>query len=46
VLEEENIPEDWKKNFIATIFKGKGEVYKCGNYRGIKIFEKRLQRRI
>jgi len=29
--------EDWRKSFIVTILKGKGDVQECENYRRIKL---------
>ena len=47
------MPEVWRKSFIVPIFKGKGDIQECGNYRGIKlmshsmkIWEKIIEKRI
>jgi hypothetical protein len=37
VLIKRIMPEDWSKNFIVIIFKGKGDIQECGNYRRIKL---------
>ncbi|KAI5746693.1 hypothetical protein M8J77_006372 [Diaphorina citri] len=37
VLEEERIPDDWRKSTIVPIYKEKGDIQDCGNYRGIKL---------
>ncbi|KAI5735287.1 hypothetical protein M8J77_016627 [Diaphorina citri] len=34
---QEVIPDDWKRSMIVPIYKGKGDVQNCGNYRGIKL---------
>ncbi|KAK3568596.1 hypothetical protein QTP86_010286 [Hemibagrus guttatus] len=37
VLESEKMPEDWRRNMLVLIFKNKGDVQSCSNYRGIKL---------
>ncbi|KAK2910488.1 hypothetical protein Q8A73_008203 [Channa argus] len=37
ILESERMPEDWRKSVLVPIFKNKGDVQSCGNYRGIKL---------
>jgi len=37
VLIEGKMPEDWIKRFIVPIFKGKGDIKECENYREIKL---------
>jgi len=37
VLIEGKMPEDWRKNFIEPIFKGKGDIQESVNYRRIKL---------
>ena len=32
-----NMPNDWRKSRMVPIFKGKGDVLECNNYRGIKL---------
>ena len=54
-MESERMPEEWRDSVLITIFKNKGDVQSCSNYRGIKlishtmklwerIVEKRLRR--
>lgn len=31
------MPKEWRKNCLISIFKGKGDVKKYGNYRNIKL---------
>ena len=31
------MPDDWRKSRMVPIFKGKGDVLECNNYRGIKL---------
>ncbi|KAK3527856.1 hypothetical protein QTP86_009414 [Hemibagrus guttatus] len=37
VLESERMPEEWKRTVLVPIFKNKGDVQSCSNYRGIKL---------
>ena len=53
ILVEGKIPEAWRKSCVVPIFKGKGDVQDCGNYRGIKlmshsmkIWEKIIDKRV
>ena len=39
VMTEGNIPSDWCKSWMVTVFKGKGDALECGSYRGIKLLE-------
>ncbi|KAK3507995.1 hypothetical protein QTP70_010004 [Hemibagrus guttatus] len=36
VLESERMPEEWRRSVLVPIFKNKGDVQSCSNYRGIK----------
>ena len=33
----EGMPQSWRKSEISPLYKGKGSVLECGNYRGIKL---------
>ncbi|KAK3569322.1 hypothetical protein QTP86_026824, partial [Hemibagrus guttatus] len=37
VLESEKMPEEWRSGVLVPIFKNKGDVQSCSNYRGIKL---------
>ncbi|KAK3506363.1 hypothetical protein QTP70_000997 [Hemibagrus guttatus] len=37
VLESEKMPEEWRRSVLVPIFKNKGDVQSCSNYRGIKL---------
>ncbi|KAK3542861.1 hypothetical protein QTP70_006129 [Hemibagrus guttatus] len=37
VLESERMPEEWRRSLLVPIFKNKGDVQSCSNYRGIKL---------
>ncbi|XP_069971576.1 probable RNA-directed DNA polymerase from transposon BS [Penaeus vannamei] len=36
-LEQEKIPSEWRKSTIVPIYKQKGNIQDCTNYRGIKL---------
>ena len=51
------MPESWKRSTVVPLYKGKGNVLKCGNYHTIKLlkhgmkvveylFEKRLRKMV
>ena len=43
----DGIPDSWKKSKLIPIFKNKGDILECNNYRGIKLmshFMKLLER--
>ena len=33
----EGMPQSWRNSEISPLYKGKGSVLECGNYRGIKL---------
>ncbi|KAK3559189.1 hypothetical protein QTP86_005183 [Hemibagrus guttatus] len=37
VLESEKVPEEWRRSVLVPIFKNKGDIQSCSNYRGIKL---------
>ena len=37
ILESERMPEEWRRSVLIPIFKNKGDVQDCSNYRGIKL---------
>ncbi len=37
ILEGERMPNEWRKSVLVPIFKNKGDVQSCSNYRGIKL---------
>ena len=43
ILDQEKIPEEWRESILIPIFKGKGDVQDCGNYRGIKLMSHTLK---
>ena len=36
-IESERMPEEWRYIILISIFKNKGDVQSCSNYRGIKL---------
>ena len=57
LLMAENMPESWKRSMVVPLYKDKGNVLECGNYRTIKlleygmkvvkrVFEKRLRKMV
>ncbi|XP_046972435.1 uncharacterized protein LOC124539180 [Vanessa cardui] len=53
LLHEETIPQEWCSSSLVPIFKNKGDVQDCNNYRGIKlishtmkVWEKVIERRL
>ena len=37
ILRSKSMPNEWRKSTLIPIFKGKGDVQVCANYRGIKL---------
>ena len=37
IYEQETIPTEWRDSVIIPIYKEKGDIQDCGNYRGIKL---------
>lgn len=37
MLDGEAMPEEWRRSILIPIFKNKGDVQNCNNYRGIKL---------
>ena len=53
IMNTEQMPSEWRQSILIPIFKGKGDIQECQNYRGIKllshtfkIWESVLDRRI
>src|SRR6218665_3301954 len=38
-MRQERLPQDLKESEILALFKQKGDMMECGNYRGIKLLE-------
>ncbi|XP_068245556.1 uncharacterized protein [Palaemon carinicauda] len=37
IFNQEKMPQEWRGSLIIHIYKGKGDIQGCGNYRGIKV---------
>ena len=37
IYQQEMMPEQWRESFIVPIYKEKGDIQDCSNYRGIKL---------
>ena len=37
ILKKKHMPDAWRKSILVPIFKNKGDVLNCNNYRGIKL---------
>ncbi len=53
IVDEGEIPEEWRNSITIPIYKGKGDAVECRKYRGIrllehgmKLFEKVLEERL
>ena len=43
MLMGECMPESWKRSTVVPLYKGKGNVLECVNYRTIKLLEHRMK---
>ena len=43
VTKEGKISADWRKSWLVTVYKGKGDALACGSYRGIKLLDQVLK---
>ena len=37
LLQGEKMPDEWRRSVLVPLYKGKGHIKECGNYRGIKL---------
>ena len=37
ILTTKKMPEEWRRSILVPIFKNKGDIQNCSNYRGIKL---------
>ena len=45
IMEKENMTEEWRDSILAPVFKTKGDILDCGNYRGIELMAHTLKMR-
>jgi hypothetical protein len=43
VVKEGKIPADWRKSWMVSVYKGKGDSLDCGSYRGIKLLDQGMK---
>lgn len=43
IMESEEIPDEWRESTLIPIFKEKGDIQSCENYRGIKLMSHTLK---
>jgi hypothetical protein len=43
IVKEGKVPEDWRKSWMVSVYKGKGDALECGSYRGIKLLDQVLK---
>ena len=39
IIRDGKVPSDWEQSFIVCLYKGKGDAWERGNYRGLKLTE-------
>ena len=39
-LQGEKMPDEWKRSVLVPLYKGKGDIKECENYRGIKLMSR------
>ena len=39
LLRGEKMPDEWRKSVLVPLYKGKGDIKECGNYRGDQVDE-------
>ena len=43
IMNTEKMPEDWRESILVPVFKNKGDILDCRNYRGIKLMAHTLK---
>ena len=43
IMQSETMPEEWRDSILIPVFKNKGDILECGNYRGIKLMAHTLK---
>ena len=39
IIRETSVPDEWLKSVMVNIYKGKGDAFVQGNYRGLKLLD-------
>ena len=39
IIRNGKVPDEWNESYIINLFKGKGDTFECGNYRGLKLLD-------
>ena len=45
LLPEEKMRDEWRRSVLVSLYKGKGDIKKCGSYRGIKLMSHTMKLR-
>jgi hypothetical protein len=43
IISKGTIPQDWKKNWMVRVYKGKYDALNCGSYIGIKLLDQTMK---
>ena len=43
ILVGNSMPEEWRVSGLVPLYKGKGDVQQCSNYRGIKLLSQTMK---
>ena len=43
LLQGEKVPDEWRRSVLVPLYKGKGEIKECGNYREIKLMSHSME---
>ena len=43
IMASEKMPDEWRRSTLRPIYKNKGDIQECGNYRGIKLMSNSLK---
>ena len=43
LMDGDRMPDEWRQSWMVPLFKGKGDVQECKNYRGIKLMSQTLK---
>ena len=43
LLQGEKMPDEWRRSVVVPLYKGKGDIKECGNYREIKLMSNSMK---